>query len=454
MESTALDAHGASSRATIDPKATSRTRGILESRHQEGLVPTISSAGGAKFRVLVAGRLQAGKTTLVNTLCGTVLEPGKEDIETGIPHPSLLLHDSAGFEGAGGSRMRLVKTFLAKRGLARTFPERVHAIWYCICTDTGMQLSPGDLHFFDNDIAQKVPVIAVFTRYRGLVTRAFADLRITLKRVEAKEKRFEKARELLQLQYIDPLKALRYPPTAFIQVDDLLDETTNLEHLVHRTLELMTEDRLRPTVSSVRQINLDYCMESAVSEYDLSTLKKAQISRFVLCDIIRTSGKLVYDLGLVTDSEMATRTKLTSRQAPVESAPAITDLNDEHLAPAIAACQSGLSRKFAITSAHTKRAEVIATLCICIEQTSSEGSASMDDFPGAFSQAVDAYFAPNSVVRASVNKEIAKLSPYDYRETQDPTSDCPSQRPATAKLIQIIKAHRLRLTIAAEEPQV
>ncbi|KAF7296891.1 hypothetical protein MIND_00920900 [Mycena indigotica] len=84
-----------------------------------------------------------------------------------------------------------------------------------------------------------------------------------------------------------------------------------------------------------------------------------------------------------------------------------------------------------------------------LEQTAIESSVSMADFPSAFDQAVEAYFAPNSIVRASVHKEISKLSLQDFRETQEPTSDRPT-RPATAKLIHIIKTHRLRLDSSSD----
>ncbi|KAF7296884.1 hypothetical protein MIND_00920200 [Mycena indigotica] len=242
--------------------SSTRFRQSLKSHHQE--VSIISGTTVARYRVLVAGRLWAGKTTLVNTLCGTALEPDKEDIEMEVPQGSLLLHDSSGFQGVGPG-FRLMERFLANRRRARKFSTRVHAIWYCICTDSGMHLSPADQHFFDNDIAQQVPVIVVFTRYRGLVTRAFADLRMTLQRAEAMEQRFEKARELLRIQFIEPLNALRFPPTAYVKIDDLLDESTTLEHLIQTTLALMTEDTLRPMVLSVRQSNLDACMVAAVS---------------------------------------------------------------------------------------------------------------------------------------------------------------------------------------------
>ncbi|KAF7296888.1 hypothetical protein MIND_00920600 [Mycena indigotica] len=417
MSPTPLDANVVFASTVIHPRTDFRL--TPESRREEA--SKISGAEVAKYRVLVAGRLQAGKTTLINTLCGTTCESGQEDIEREFSHERLLLHDSAGYQGVSYN-IRLVKTFLDKRGLARTFAERVHAIWYCICTDSGMHLAPGDLHFFDNDIAQQVPVIAVFTRYRGLVTSAYADLRMTLRRVEAKEKRFEKARELLQLEYVAPLQKLRYPPTAFVQIDDLLDETTTLEHLIQTTLALMTGETLRPMVLSVRQTNLDPCMEAAVgAAFDAKEGSGTNtISRLVFCGIILIFGKSVHNLHrLVASAEVQNQnevrrsfaltdmtvkwcctdsksTNVTGSSAddtqyePPGPARAMVDLNDDYLTRAIATCRSSISRRISDTPTYTKRADLITTLCICIEQTAVEASVSMDDFSDGFNLAADA----------------------------------------------------------------
>ncbi|KAJ7055875.1 hypothetical protein C8F01DRAFT_1087732 [Mycena amicta] len=81
-------------------------------------------------------------------------------------------------------------------------------------------------------------------------------------------------------------------------------------------------------------------------------------------------------------------------------------------------------------------------VCICVEQTFMQASASMADFPSAFSKALEVYVSPDCAVRISVNKEIAKFSPHDYREILDPSSNQPTRK-AVSKLVEIIKIHRL-----------
>ncbi|KAJ7061187.1 hypothetical protein C8F01DRAFT_1139147 [Mycena amicta] len=232
--------------------------------HQEAARDTIDVGG--RLRILVAGRANAGKTTLLRRVCGSSYQTGSDHPDVEIPHPSFIFHDSAGFEGATGPNLGLVKTFLHTRAAATKMSDRVHAIWYCVRTDTNMYLSPGDKHFFNENVADHVPVIVVFTKYDGLVTMAFGELRRTLGRVESKEKRFDKARERLDARYIEPLKAMRYPPLGFVQMDDLTSETTSVEELIQTTLKLLSGDTLRPILLSVHQSNLDACAERAVRD--------------------------------------------------------------------------------------------------------------------------------------------------------------------------------------------
>ncbi|KAJ7133055.1 hypothetical protein C8R44DRAFT_870504 [Mycena epipterygia] len=76
------------------------------------------------------------------------------------------------------------------------------------------------------------------------------------------------------------------------------------------------------------------------------------------------------------------------------------------------------------------RAEMIAAICICAEQTFSEASAQTEAFAAAFSTAFNAYVT--STVRDEVNGKIAGLPPQDDEAERD-------------ALVDIIKTHRLRI---------
>ncbi|KAJ7051334.1 hypothetical protein C8F01DRAFT_1175059 [Mycena amicta] len=223
---------------------------------------------GDRMRILVAGRASAGKTTLLRRVCGASYQSGSNDIGIELSHPLFIFHDSAGFESNRGAKISLVEVFVSTRAAANKISERLHAIWYCIPTDTYRFLSAGDEHFFKENVARDVPVIVVFTRYRGLVTFAYGELRATLGRVESKEKRFDKAQEMLRSRYIEPLEAMPFPPPCLRPTgcSDLLDDDTSFEELIETTLRLLSGDTLKPMILSVRQTNLDLCMERAVYE--------------------------------------------------------------------------------------------------------------------------------------------------------------------------------------------
>ncbi|KAJ7053384.1 hypothetical protein C8F01DRAFT_1167303 [Mycena amicta] len=223
------------------------------SRDQEVVRDSIDV--GDRMRILVAGRPSAGKTTLLRRVCGTSYQSGSNEIEIELSHPLFIFHDSAGFGGNSGVKVTY-----------SPFSPQPTSRRYCIRTDTNRYLSPGDEYFFNDNVARDVPVIVVFTRYSGLVSFAYGELRATLGRVESKEKRYDKARELLRSRYIEPLEAMAFPPLAFVRLGDLLDDDTSFEELIETTLRLLSGNTLKPMIISVRQNNLDLCMERAVYE--------------------------------------------------------------------------------------------------------------------------------------------------------------------------------------------
>ena len=65
----------------------------------------------------------------------------------------------------------------------------------------------------------EVPVIAIFTKFDGLVTKAFSELRKTLNLIEARKKRLEKATEMLSTDFIEPLKVATSGPIAYVRLE-------------------------------------------------------------------------------------------------------------------------------------------------------------------------------------------------------------------------------------------
>ncbi|KAL4066285.1 hypothetical protein V8B97DRAFT_1981637 [Scleroderma yunnanense] len=109
-----------------------------------------------RFRILVIGRSNAGKTTLLQRICNTTELPevfnsegkqrGEHNIEDELVFRSntgFIFHDSRGFEAGSEKEVELMRNFL-------TIVQRIHAIWYCIpLTDSERPVVAAEELFFN-----------------------------------------------------------------------------------------------------------------------------------------------------------------------------------------------------------------------------------------------------------------------------------------------------------------
>ncbi|KAG0701060.1 hypothetical protein DFH29DRAFT_806811 [Suillus ampliporus] len=98
-----------------------------------------------RFRVLIIGRANAGKTTILQKVCNTTDKPeiynskgdkvrsrGNHDIRNEMvfkSKPGFGFFDSCGFEAGSEEEFEDMKKFLAERVNATKLEERIHAIW-------------------------------------------------------------------------------------------------------------------------------------------------------------------------------------------------------------------------------------------------------------------------------------------------------------------------------------
>jgi len=142
-----------------------------------------------KFRVLIIGRANAGKTSILKRVCDTTESPiiyrlgprgkrkrvkldptverGEHNIEDELiftNHTGYIFHDSRGFEAGGENELKIVQEFVRRKSRERELKDRLHVIWYCVPMDN---VRPGlDLKYFHDICPDKnIPVIAVFTKY-------------------------------------------------------------------------------------------------------------------------------------------------------------------------------------------------------------------------------------------------------------------------------------------------
>ncbi|KAJ7208526.1 hypothetical protein GGX14DRAFT_365278 [Mycena pura] len=250
------------------------------------------------FRVLVIGRANAGKTTLLKKLCNSIEDPeifdeggkkcvifpeliiaspaiqrGIHDIDKQLVFKSnqrFIFHDSEGFESGSKDEANKVQTFIADRAAAHSLSAQLHVIWYCLPTDNHRPLLNFDHTFFDTDLAGKVPVIAVFTKFDGLITQAFLELKGQgVPRIQALEARHRRAEQKLETDFIKHLEAKKYPPSGYVRLDGessifcMSPESTDL---IESTAAALTDETLRLLFVSVQRNNIDLCIKYAMKQ--------------------------------------------------------------------------------------------------------------------------------------------------------------------------------------------
>ncbi|KAJ6452585.1 hypothetical protein C8R45DRAFT_1040303 [Mycena sanguinolenta] len=241
------------------------------------------------FRILVVGRANAGKTILLKKVCNSVEEPeifsprgkkldativegsasrGLHDIENQLifkSNPQFIFHDSRGFESGSIDETEKVKAFIADRARSTTLSNQLHAIWYCLPTDTNRPLLKADEDFFNADVSGKVPIIAIFTKFDGLMTEAYTELINAGHSLEEAEGQLAKrAQEKLTKYFQKPLRGKRFPPSDYVQLDDMREEASSCNELVEKTANALTDATLRLLFVSVQQNNIYLCIHYAV----------------------------------------------------------------------------------------------------------------------------------------------------------------------------------------------
>ncbi|KAF8631741.1 hypothetical protein AX15_002222 [Amanita polypyramis BW_CC] len=219
-----------------------------------------------RFRILVIGRANAGKTTILEKMCGVAHgtkpviydqdgtevtddwqpkpktgwrhlfcrsgEPvrpstqlrssiyrGIHDIEHQITYHgcNFIFHDSQGFEAGAVDQMKKVRSFIKKRSAAKELRDQLHAIWYCIPMDSPRPLAKAELEFF-NQGTGKVPLVAVFTKFDGQVIQEYGNLPSDIQDKVRWEQARMNAEKNFQEIYLPLVWKSKHPPKAYVQL--------------------------------------------------------------------------------------------------------------------------------------------------------------------------------------------------------------------------------------------
>ncbi|KAG1808964.1 uncharacterized protein BJ212DRAFT_1484822 [Suillus subaureus] len=251
------------------------------------------------FRVLIIGRANAGKTTILQRVCNTRKKPeiynssgkkisasvlipsrnvrrtcGMHDIENEMVFrhsPGFVFHDSCGFEAGGNSEFDKVEAFIRGRSKKTNLKDRIHAIWYCIPMDEASRaFTQGEIKFFSQCDTGSVPVIVVFTKFDALYDVEYAQLRKTGESREgAKELAPKRAEESFangpQLKFLYNSKDIPHPPKCHVCLPNMNSDDANCGPLIDCTAGALGDDEvLKQLLVSSQQTNLELCMKYAV----------------------------------------------------------------------------------------------------------------------------------------------------------------------------------------------
>ncbi|KAG1720622.1 uncharacterized protein EDB91DRAFT_1088755 [Suillus paluster] len=215
-----------------------------------------------RFRILVIGRANAGKTTILKRVCDTQENPeiydssgekrGEHDIENEMvfrSNPGFIFHDSRGFEAGGQSEFDKVKAFIASRSEIRGLKDRIHIIWYCIPMDEASRsFTEGELKFFSH--CDTGTMIVVFTKFDASYDVEFAQLRENgASRKDARELAPKSAEESFangpQLKFLYNSKDIRRPPKCHVCLPNMDKDGADCGPLIARTAETLDNQVLK-----------------------------------------------------------------------------------------------------------------------------------------------------------------------------------------------------------------
>ncbi|KAH9020944.1 hypothetical protein EDB85DRAFT_2152713 [Lactarius pseudohatsudake] len=230
-----------------------------------------------KFRVLIIGRANAGKTSILQRVCETTESPvinregervtlnpsmdrGEHTIDHELVfsnHTGYIFHDSRGVESGSTAELAILQEFIKRKCGERRLKDKLHAIWYCVPMDN--HRPELDLRFLNNICPdQNVPVVVIFTKYdqfRRNVQIDWDDYGNPDDSVsEVAEKRFQE-------HYLRPLG----DHVGFVRLEQMHKQNRRCDDLIEKTAAALNEDTVALMLLTVQKSNLKLSVKTALN---------------------------------------------------------------------------------------------------------------------------------------------------------------------------------------------
>ncbi|KAG8841402.1 hypothetical protein FRB96_007783, partial [Tulasnella sp. 330] len=264
------------SRSKSPPRSGPRPQSHFESQSQsQSDSPSASKSQPSarsrpfRFRILIAGKANTGKTTIANKICSETdipivrdqygneihsldsLKPtsgrGLHDINHEITYPGwpgFVFHDSAGLEAGSIDEVKLIVDFIKRRARMEK-EEALHII--CSLIWTWEKASPTSYIGLDhpaNIAAPAVPVVVAFTKYDALELKAEGELGRENPTDEPTEQEISARADLLfQQHFLKRVMAAPHPPAAYVRLKGMSNTpVAKIMSLMLFTADLDTQD--------------------------------------------------------------------------------------------------------------------------------------------------------------------------------------------------------------------
>ncbi|KAG6907274.1 hypothetical protein DXG01_009612 [Tephrocybe rancida] len=243
-----------------------------------------------RFRVLIIGRANSGKTTILKKVCNSAEEPaiysgegvsrGLHDINNEMifkSNPRFIFHDSRGFEAGNTAELSYVKNFIVQRAKKRRLRDRVHAIWYCIPLNDNRPVTKAEVDFFSecgtghaHSSYSAVPVIVLFTKLDALDDKGYQMIfkdNPDISHDDAAEQAPVRAQKLFDEMLPKlPIFTSRYPPKNHVVLRGMNLPEANCNQLLEVTAAALDDETLQLLFVATQQANLKICTTHAIGE--------------------------------------------------------------------------------------------------------------------------------------------------------------------------------------------
>ncbi|KAJ6447813.1 hypothetical protein C8R45DRAFT_1047213 [Mycena sanguinolenta] len=246
-----------------------------------------------KFRVLILGRANAGKTTILERLTGATMDEAevwrngkilagqtvKGQIDRGLHNiddeirfrsrPGFVFHDSRGVEAGSAIELSTIQQFVDKRSLAvRDLENQLHVIWICLPLDDCRELFESERDIF-RLLKGTAPLVVIFTKQDGAVSKETSQLLMDFPENTHSRSVRKEARRKAELEVIKRVKELEGElmgtslvdnTTAFLTTSGMemptVDADKSCQQLIDLTEECLTGPRIKTLLSLVWGRNL------------------------------------------------------------------------------------------------------------------------------------------------------------------------------------------------------